>query len=249
MSTSRKLITTVTRSVAFCRVRGGIGAIRRDQRGLALLEFAFTLPLVLAVGGWGIELSFMSLMQMRVSQYALNLADNASRVGVAANAGVTSLREADVNDVLHGARLDGAAIGLTTNGRITLSSLENTQQGNNGTYVQKLHWQRCIGLQRGASFDSHYGTVNGNASNGNAMPNGMGDADAKVNAPPDSGVMFVEINYRYAPLFGSMFLSPQTVHYTASYIVRDNRDFTQIYNPSSSPAPDAVPSTCDRYTA
>lgn len=227
--------------------------LRRDQSGLALLEFAFTMPLVLAIGGWGVELSNVALSNLRVSQYTLNLADNVSRVGQDAGS-VSNLREADVNDVLQGAKLEGAAINLTTRGRITISSLENVQQSYDTTRVQRIHWQRCLGAMSGTNYDSSYGTVsvsagsdNTQANAGVAVPAGMGDAGAQVSAPNDSGVMFVEVNYLYKPLFGSLYLgsAPRIIHYTASFIVRDNRSFAQIYNPS----PTSTPSTCNKYNS
>ena len=224
----------------------------RDRSGLALIEFALTLPIILAMGGYGVELSFLALSNLRISQFALNLADNASRVGTVAGAGVTQLREVDLNDVLQGTRREGALINLTTNARITLSSLENVQQSYDSGRVQRIHWQRCIGLKSGTAFDSTYGTAPAAAGSdatqanaGTTVATGMGDTGRKVNAYQNSGVMFVEINYQYKPLFGTMFVSPQVIHYSASFTVRDNRDFSRIYNPS----PTATASTCDRYTA
>ena len=73
----------------------------------------------------------------------------------------------------------------------------------------------------------------------------MGDTGYKVNAPAGSGLIFVEINYDYQPLFGSMFMSSRKIHHVASLIVRDKRDFAQLYNPS----PAATRMTCDKYTA
>lgn len=227
---------------------------RQDRRGLALLEFAFTLPLVLAIGGWGIELSNLALCNLRVSQYALNLADHASRVGQDVSGGATNLREVDINDVLQGAKLAGASIDLTGRGRITISSLENVKQSYDTARVKRIHWQRCLGAATEPEYGSHYDktTITAGSDNtaGNAgltVSDGMGDAGAKVDAPNDSGVMFVEVNYLYKPLFGSLYLgsSPRIIHYIASFIVRDNRSFTQIYNLS----PTAVAATCDKYTA
>ena len=239
-------------------VRAALRRLRDDTGGLALLEFAFTLPLVLAIGGWGVELSNLALSNLRVSQYALNLADNASRVGQDASGGVTNLREVDANDVLQGAKLEGSAINLTTRGRITISSLENVQQSYDTGRVQRIHWQRCIGAMSGTGYDSSYpatapfvsSSAGGDGSQGNAgvlAPNGIGDPGFQVKAPNDSGVMFVEVNYLYKPLFGSLYLgsAPRIIHYTASYIVRDNRSFAQVYNPS----PAAVASTCDKHAA
>lgn len=240
------------------QIRSRLRPLARDTGGLALLEFAFTLPLVLVTGGYGVELSYLSLMNLRVSQYALTLADNASRVGLVGGAGVTQLRESDINDVLQGLRKMGEGINLTTNGRITLSSLENVQQQQDTARVQRIHWQRCIGVMSGAGYDSTYpqtapypdisdGTTVDTTSNHNnegvPAPTGIGDAGRKVTAYQDTGVMFVEVNYRYTPLFGSMFVSPQIIHYVASFVVRDNRDFTHIY-----PAASTTASTCDLHT-
>ena len=234
--------------------RRGVAApftrLRRDASGVALVEFAFTLPLVLAIGCWGVELSNLALCHLRISQYALNLADNASRVGQDGSGGVTTLREVDVNDVFNGAKLEGAALNLTTNGRITLSSLENVQQSYDKNRVQRIHWQRCIGAMSGAGFDSSYGAVpvaagsDGTQANAGVQVANMGPATASVSAPNDTGVMFVEINYRYQPLFGTVYMSPQTIHYIASFVVRDNRSFVQVYNPS----PTAAASTCDLHS-
>lgn len=229
--------------------------LKRDTSGLALIEFALAFPLVMAVGGWGIELSFYTLTQLRISQYALNLADNASRVGVTQGV-VQQLREADVNDVFQGTRLESKILDLTTNGRVTLSSLENVQQQQDTARVQRLHWQRCIGILSGTGYDSSYGstdvadgttidTKTNHPNEGIAMPTGMGDAGREVKAPNDGGVMFVEVNYRYKPAFGTLFMgsTPVIIHYTASFIVRDNRDFAQIYNFT----PKATVNSCDKH--
>lgn len=243
----------MTRSLRSTRrdIAAFLRRFRSDTGGLALIEFAFTLPLVLAIGCWGVELSSFALCHLKVSQYALNLADSASRVGMDAGGGVTDMREADVNDVLTGAKLEGASINLTTNGRITLSSLENIQQSYDTARVQRIHWQRCLGAMSGTGYDSSYGVApttagsDGTQANAGTTVTYMGPASASVAAPNDTGVMFVEVNYRYQPLFGTLYMNPQTVHYIASFIVRDNRSFVKLYNLS----PAATASTCDKHSA
>lgn len=237
-------------------LRTALARLRHDASGTALIEFAFTLPLILAVGCWGVELSSLALCNLRISQYALNLADNASRVGLDGTSGVTNLREVDVNDVLQGAKLEGQAIGLTTNGRITLTSLENVQQSYDKLgRVQRLHWQRCLGARGGSNdpgFDSSYTPTvstsagsDGTQANAGPTVTNYGPSNATITAPNDTGVMFVEVNYQYKPLFGSIYVNPQIVHYVASFVVRDNRSFVQIYNPS----PSSKASTCDLHKA
>ena len=225
------------------RFRCACARLRRDTSGLALLEFAFSLPLVLMVGLFGVETANLALMNLRVSQLASNLADNASRVGVSSTLSVQQLREVDINDVLQATRIQGAGLLLTTNGRVTLSSLEE-KDGK-----QRIHWQRCIGLKRGSGYDSSYGKTgitsgtDTTAANAGTVVDGMGETGAKVTAPPSSGVMFVEINYDYRPLIGDWLVKNGRIHYIASFIVRDRRDFSQLYNPN--PAADRA--TCNLY--
>lgn len=235
-------------------IRRTLRALRRDRSGLALLEFAFSLPLVLGIGCYGIEIGNLALLNMRISQIALNLADNASRVGVADGLTLQQLREVDVNDVLQAARYQGASIGLTTNGRIILTSLENVQQSYDSAPVQRIHWQRCLGMKSGTGYDSTYGTTAVEAGStalianaGTTDADGMGPAGSLVTAPPDSAVMFVEINYLTRPLFGTFLTSPARIHYIASFIVRDRRDFSRLFNPTPAVAT-GDRSTCNRYT-
>ncbi|MES2095426.1 MAG: histidine kinase [Pseudomonadota bacterium] len=261
------------------RLRTGSSRLARDKSGLALLEFAFGMPLVLMIGLYGLETANLALVNLKISQIALGLADNASRVGVLNATQIEQLREVDMNDVLQAARMQGASINLTTNGRITVSSLEADSAG-----TQRIHWQRCIGLKSGVGYDSSYGitaasspgnpltsdqtpydptagvntATGGNPDNSASHPGsravgvtgaavvGMGDdAASAVTAPASGGVIFVEINYLYKPVVGNWLFGPSRIHYVASFIVRDNRDFTQIYNPVTTPVTPRA--TCNLY--
>lgn len=228
--------------------------LARDTSGLAMLEFAFSAPIVLMIGLYGIETANQALANLKISQIALNLADNTSRVGLISNANIEQLREIDLNDVLQAARIQGTGIDLTTRGRVTVSSLENIVPtgSKTNTPVQRIHWQRCIGTKSGTNYDSSYGTTTTTAGTdttaanaGTLAPNGMGDPGEQVNAPANGGVIFVEINYDYKPVVGQWLFGPARLHYIASFVVRDNRDFAQIYNPS----PTATRSTCNLYPA
>lgn len=109
-----------------------------------------------------------------------------------------------------------------------------------------------MGMKRGAGYESSYGTTSATAGStatssdaGTLAPNGMGDPGRMVSAPADTGVIFVEVNYQYQPLVSAWLAKPFRMHYVASMIVRNNRDFRQIYNPLNS----ATPSTCDLFAA
>jgi hypothetical protein len=218
--------------------------LRRNTSGLALVEFGMGFPVLLALGMYGLDTANFALTNLKVNQIALNLADNASRVGLNTNLSTQQLREIDINDVFEGAKDQGTGINLNANARVILSSLEKDSSG-----TQRLHWQRCFGLKTGTTYESHYGkavNADGSTTTGNSgplAPNGMGDTGYKVNAPSSSsGVMFVEVNYRYTPMF-SWLSAPSDLRYVASFIVRDPRDFTKLYTSTG-----VTPSYCG-YTA
>lgn len=226
-------------------------SLRHDRSGIALLEFAIALPVVITIGAYGLEIANLAIVNMRVSQIALTLADNASRVGALSSLSTQQLREIDINDVLQAAKTQGTAIALSTQGRVTLSSLENVKQSYDASPVQRIHWQRCFGAKSGTDYDSSYGNAKvadgSDASATNAGPtvkDGMGPANSPVTAPAGSGVMFVEVNYLTKPLFKSWLMAPKRIRYAASFLVRDRRDFSQIFDP----VPKATNKrTCDLY--
>jgi Flp pilus assembly protein TadG len=222
---------------------------------VAMVEFALTLPFFFAFGCMALDLTRYALAHLKVSQIALNLADNISRMGT--NTQIQQLRELDINDAFEAVRDQGAGIRFTRQGRLTLSSLENGRDG------QRIHWQRCIGQRSGTGWDSSYGTATPFTTAGTSTASGnigvtttgMGPTGAVVTAPPGSGVMFVEANYEYIPMFGPMFgwvTGRSRIHYVASFIVRDNRDYGNttaapiLQNSTVSPAPRA---TCNLYPA
>lgn len=240
------------RSLAPGNGRIPLRRLGRDTSGLALLEFALSLPLILGAGMYALEAANLALANLRVNQIALNLADNASRVGLTSSLSVQQIREWDMNDVIQAARVQGAGIKLTTNGRIIISSLENVQQSYDLVPVQRIHWQRCVGMMSGTGYDSSYGTTSTTAgtdatvgNQGTLAPLGIGNPTALVNAPVGAGVMFIELNFKYTPLVTAYFVGTPRIHYVASFVVRsDKRDYSQIFNP----APTVTPSTCDKYT-
>ena len=205
--------------------------LRRDTRGLAMLEFALSLPLVVPIGMYGIEISNYALTQMRLSQITLALADNASRVGADTSLNTQELREFDVGEVFQGVLLQGDTLDIGTNGRITLSSLEMNAGGG-----QYIHWQRCIGEKEGAGWDSSYGNE-GDGKDTTTFA-GMGEPRAKVTAPAGSAVMFVELNYQYQPLISDYMIGSRNLKFIASFIVRDNRDLSKgVTNPEPAWSP------------
>lgn len=216
-------------------LRSLLARLRHDRSGVALIEFAYTAPLLLLIGMTGGELANLVLTHLRISQAALALADNASRIGTASELAVKQVSEAEINEVIAAIDMQARQLGLMQHGRVILSSLQVNADGG-----QWIAWQRCKGLKR---VSSTFGFA-GDGRTGTGFP-GMGPASNRIRAVPDSAVMFVEVSYNYQPIFAPGSLAPQTIHYTGAYTVRDKRDLTTLYNP----APSAGVLDCSQYSA
>ena len=213
------------------RGHGGLMRVWRDTRGVALIEFAYSLPFVLLLALGGMEVTNYALTHMRASQIAVSLADNASRAKEQSITGVPQMREIDVNETFVAAGLQAGTLDLANNGRLILSSLEVNADGG-----QWIHWQRCFG---GAEHASSFG-VEGEGASGTDFP-GMGPAARIVRAEPGFAIMFAEVVLDYEPLFSRALVPDRPIRKHAAMYVRDDRDLSAIFNP----APAAPVNGCD----
>src|SRR3546814_3139157 len=91
-----------------------ICGLSRAQNGIAVVEFALCLPFVLVATLTAAELANYTVTKMRVSQLALRLADDGSRIGTGDLLSTKQITEAQINDLMTGADLQGSALGLFT---------------------------------------------------------------------------------------------------------------------------------------
>jgi hypothetical protein len=185
----------------------------RDTRGVALLEFALSLPILLALSLTGAELTNYIISRMRVSQIALHLADNAARIGSGSQLQAKTISEADINDLLTGAGMQSGELALFTHGRVIITSLE-PDPANSGK--NRIRWQRCRGAK--TAQVSAYGNA------GRTNLNGMGKTGRLATAPADGVTMYVEVYYEYQPLLKASFAPNTNFREEASMMVRDRRD-------------------------
>lgn len=206
--------------------------LKRDTSGVAFVEFAFTAPIVLAMGMLGTETAYFVITHMQVSQVAMQVADNASRVGEQDVLTARKVYESDINESLVGAEKLGETFGIFERGRVIISSLQRNAQGG-----QWIAWQRCRGAK---VFNSSYGTQ-GTGATGTGFQ-GMGEPGNLITASNGTAVMFVEIAYDYDSLTPFDIYDGRTIRYTAAFNVRDSRDLTQLYN-------DGPAARCNVYSA
>lgn len=192
-----------------------------NDRGLALTEFAVVAPVFITLGMFGFEVAYMAVSKMKVSQIALSVADNASRLGQTDNGAVVpTITEADVNAVLMGASIEGRSIDIEQNARIILSSLEYDPV----TDRQFIHWQRCFGEKE---TESAYGNdTDKNGLDGDEIT-GMGAGANQITAPAGEAVMFVEVVFDYDPIFSTAFVGDTQFREEAAFIIRDDRNLQE----------------------
>ncbi|TIX50126.1 TadE/TadG family type IV pilus assembly protein [Alteraurantiacibacter aquimixticola] len=210
----------------------------RDRTALAATEFALTFPVLLSMGLMGLELANRAIVQMRIHQLAVHVADNASRIGDQSMLENRRIYESDFEDLFHGAELQiGHHLDLFGRGRVVVSSLE-VLPGTEGD--QYIHWQRCMGTKQ---YTPRFGEEGDGRET--EFP-GMGPAGEEVIAFANEAVMFVEIAYDYDPLIGNPFGMPTTIAGYSSFTVRDDRDLSQIYQRDPG-HPDSA-ADCDTYS-
>jgi Flp pilus assembly protein TadG len=215
-----------------------VNKLRDCESGVILVEFAYVLPLFVILSFTGIEVSALAIANMRVSQIAMTVADNMSRIAESVPLTAPQLREVDINDTLLGARIQGGTgLPLFENGRVIVSSLQQNASGR-----QTIKWQRCKGLLNVVSEYGVEGVTQPNAPATNGFQ-GMGTGTSRVQAEANSAVIFVEVTYTYKPLVASSLIGPRTLKKEAAFYVRDDRDLTQLFNPN----PASSVSTCNLY--
>lgn len=199
--------------------------LRDDRRGLALIEFAYALPLLLTIGLAGTETANLAIVTLRINQLAMMAADNAARVRV-------SMDETDVNEVMIGMRFAGAGIKFGERGRVIISTIEdNGAASPNRGY--KITWQRCFGSKNVASV---YGPeATGAATNVlqyGVLPNGPAPAPLPSPAPGGAmpitggGLIVAEVRYTYTPLLASLFMGNRELRAVQTFPVRDRAQQT-----------------------
>ncbi|WP_332810554.1 TadE/TadG family type IV pilus assembly protein [Sphingomonas sp.] len=211
--------------MVLARALASLRSVFRDRRGVAYVEFAYSLPMFLTLMLGGAEISNYVTTKMRMSQLALHLADHAARIGTGSQLAAKTVSETQINDVLTGAGLQAGGLNLYSKGRVIISSLEPVANPNT-TSRYKIGWQRCRGIK---NVTSSYGNA------GQTNMTGMGPAGRQVIAPDDSGTIFVELVYDYKPIISNSWAPTLTIREIASMPIRDRRDLTQVYNNEGAP--------------
>lgn len=210
--------------------------LRDDRSGLALVEFAVSLPVFVGLTVGGFETAHFSYVHMRLNQLTIDTADGAARMGEGEILASKKIDEAQINDVFAGTIRQGESIllggeheyvdpgtgdvELRGNALIILSSVEPRANFNPANPKYRIRWQRCIGTAD--YFEPQFGTTTDSQN-----IDGIGPAGRQAVPPDDGALMFVETHYFFRPLILNGFgtLGETSITKTASMVVRDVRDY------------------------
>lgn len=186
-----------------------------DQAGLAFMEFALLLPILMMLLLGGIELVNVALTHQQLSRMATQTADLAARYR-------SSIDETDIVTLFDATSLSHDLPAFDERGRIVLHSIVNN---NNGGHW--IRWQRCSG---GLNYESSYGSAedgsinDGDPTNDDDIP----EVDGMVVLWPNT-VLFAEVVYDYEPLFSltqvisrlAPVFQPRRLSYRSAFIARE----------------------------
>jgi hypothetical protein len=206
--------------------------LRGCESGLAFLEFAMSLPVLVTLSLVGLETANLAMAHLRISNIAMLTADNAARVR-------DSIDEANVIEIMTGAKMTGDSIRFRQNGRIILSSVEPNTAGAGGASTgQWIRWQRCDGAKNTVSNYGPQGTGQTNSS-----LQAVGPAGNQIAATSGTAIMLVEVVYDYQPLVSSTIFGPRQIRYESAFNVR------QRTNQAISNLGNATPKNCSTFAA
>lgn len=182
--------------------------IAADHRGVAFIEFALGLPLLLGATLMGLEVAWMALANQKVNQLAAQAADNAARV-------VNTIDETNISEIMTAARVNGEKIGFLDHGGVVISSIQ-LNAAKNGQWIR---WQRCAGS---ASPASSYGKE-GKGQNDASLA-GIGSGTPKMKAGPGVAIIVAEVRYEYQPLISDGLYGRKILTAETAYVVRQRND-------------------------
>ncbi len=153
---------------------------KRSEEGIAFVEFAISIPFLLALLMGAIELTRYILIQQKVEKVAVTIAD------VVAQA--TTITNADLANIIDAASQVMQPYSFGASGYVIITSVTQTGAPGPGN-LPKVNWQYTGGGTMNPAPGSHIGAPNNNAS----LPAGFTMADK-------DNIIVTEVFYNYTPL-------------------------------------------------
>jgi Flp pilus assembly protein TadG len=162
----------------------------KNQLGLAAVEFALALPMMIILTFGSIEVTLYVLVTQKVERVAVNLSDIVAQS--------TTVSTAQLNEIIKAAGQVMLPYNFSTDGYAIISSVSKT-----GTNAPVVKWQY---KSSGIAQASKVGVVNGNAT----LPSGFTMADK-------DNVIITEVFYNYKPILSGTIYSSSQIYRHSIY--------------------------------
>ena len=175
---------------------------KRDERGLAFLELAYSVPILVILLLGGVEISRYVFVHQKLERAAVTMADLLSQA--------YTIREGELAGLFEASAYVMNPFDMHTSGYMVASSIAS-ESGGSATVM----WQRTLGGATGGG-GSRFGTQGGPAQ----LP-----PDFSVRE--GDSVIAAEAYYAYTPIFFDFLLAPRVIQSSALFRPRF-ADLTEI---------------------
>lgn len=163
------------------------------REGVAAMEFALNLPLLLLLGFGGFEVSRFLLVNQKTDKIAYIVAD------VVAQSTSSTLTKTQLDQILTAAAQVMQPMTFGANGYVIVNSVSKS-----GTNPAKVSWQH-----KGGGTMTRASAV-GTSGNNATLPGGITISDKE-------NVIVVEVFYQYSPLFGAGYMPAKEFYRTTIF--------------------------------
>lgn len=115
---------------------GKLRELRQDVSGLALIEFAYTLPIFVGFGLVGIEYANVVLAHQKAERIAATIADQTASNQVPPN-------ERQIRDMFEAVELIASPFDFNDNGNVIVTAVVGVRDLDDDEVQNKIAWQRC----------------------------------------------------------------------------------------------------------
>jgi Flp pilus assembly protein TadG len=182
-------------------------ALARDVRGMALVEFAYTLPLFIGFGLVGLEFTNVVLAHQKTERIAATLADLVAANQVPPN-------ERQIGDMFEAVPEIARPFGFGAEGNVVITAVIGLEDPSEGGVRNKVAWQRC--LRRG-SYQSRIGRQWSGSTD--ILDGPSVNLPGALALDQNQMVIVAEVFFPYRPVMGAALVEG---------ILPDNNVFTEV---------------------
>ncbi|MEM7688088.1 MAG: hypothetical protein AAF291_03625 [Pseudomonadota bacterium] len=167
---------------------GLVKRLRAETSGLALIEFAYTLPILVGFGLVGIEFTNVVLAHQKSERVASTLADTVAGNQVPPN-------ERQIRDMFEAVQLISAPFSFDPEGNVILTAVVGAYDEDDEEIQNKIAWQRCVAKDKFKSDIGDEWTTSSDIAEGPGV-----DLPGEIELAQNEMVIIAEVFFPYTEI-------------------------------------------------